>query len=114
MYADNEYLFVLTAIEYADAPALGQTARSAPQKIVIQIHFGRLFEIEDLATRRIYATHYGPNRAVFAARVHALENDEQGVAVARPEDPLQIVEPFDCRLESLFHSPLFRDRRMGR
>jgi hypothetical protein len=73
-----------------------------------------LFEIEDLATRRIYATHYGANRAVFAARVHALEYDQQGVPVARPEDPLQIVELFDGRLEALFHSPLFRYRRMCR
>ena len=81
---------------------------------MIQIHFGGLFEIEDLATRRIYATHYGPNRAVLAARVHALENDEQRVAVARPEDPLQIVELFNCRLESLFHAPLFSDRWMCR
>ena len=75
MDADDEYLFVIRTIEDANAAALGQTARCAPEKIMFQFFGTGLLEAEDFAPFRIYPGHDVPYGAVFAGSVHALEDE---------------------------------------
>ena len=94
MHANDQHLFVLAAIENADAAALGQAACRAPQEIVIEFEARRLLETEDLATGRIDALHDRSNRAVLAGGVHRLEDQQHRMTVAGGENPLQLIQIF--------------------
>src|ERR1019366_8052761 len=48
MDAGDQHLFVIGSIEDSDPPALGQIARGAPQKIVLQLLRTRMFEAKYL------------------------------------------------------------------
>ena len=60
MYAEDEYFFVVRTIEDADAAALGQTARGAPEEIMFQLFSAGLLEAEDFASLRIDPGHDMP------------------------------------------------------
>jgi len=44
MHANDQHFLVIGTIEDADAPAFGQAARRAPEKIVFQLLGAGLFE----------------------------------------------------------------------
>ena len=75
MYADDEYFFVVRTIEDADAAALGQTARGAPEEIMFQLFGAGLLEAEDFASLRIDPGHDMPYGAIFTGGVHSLEDE---------------------------------------
>ena len=75
MDPDDQYFFVIRTIEDADAASLGQTARGAPEKIMLQFFGAGLLEAEDFASLRIYPGQYMPYGAIFACPVHALKDD---------------------------------------
>jgi len=50
MDADDEYFFVVRTVEDADAAALGQTARGAPEEIMFQLFGAGLLEAGDFAS----------------------------------------------------------------
>ena len=76
MHADDEHLLVVGTIEDANAPAFGQTARGALEKIMFQLLGARLFETENFAALRIDSGHDVPNDAVLAGGVHSLKNQQ--------------------------------------
>ena len=55
MHADDQHLLVIGAVEDADAAALRQVARGAPEEIVLQFARARMLEAEHLAALRIDA-----------------------------------------------------------
>src|SRR5271156_155581 len=73
-------LLVIRAVENCDPPPLRQHLRTAPEVIVRQLLRRRLLEGVDVHALRADARHYVSDRAVFAGRIHALENDEQRVS----------------------------------
>jgi hypothetical protein len=75
----DQHLFVIRAVEYAHAPALGQRARAAPEKVVVELFRARVLEAEYLAALRIDAGHDVLDDAVLAGCVHRLE-DQQSAA----------------------------------
>ena len=83
MHANDQHFLVIGTIEDADPPAFGQTARGAPEKIVLQLLGARLFETEHLAALRIDSGHDVPDGAVLAGGVHRLKNQQQRIAVGR-------------------------------
>ena len=76
MHADDQHLLVIGAVEDADPPALRQIASGAPEKIVLQFGGARMFEAEDLAALRIDARHHVLDGAIFAGRIHRLEDQQ--------------------------------------
>jgi len=73
----DEDLFVVGAVEDADAPALGQAAGRPPEEIVREVFGRRRLEREHLAALRVHARHHVFDRAVFSRRVHGLEDEQQ-------------------------------------
>ena len=71
-------------------PRAGQRLDVPPEIVVIQLlRRGRL-EALDLAAGRIHAGHHVLDRAVFAGRVDALQDYQQGIGVLRIQLRLQI------------------------
>ena len=89
MHAHDEHLLVVGTVEDADPPAFGKPAGGAPEKVVLQFLGARLLEAEDLAALRIDAGHDVPDGAVLAGGVHALEDQQQRMAVGRVVEALQ-------------------------
>ena len=75
MDADDEYFFVVRTVEDADAAALGQTARGAPEEIMFQLFGAGLLEAGDFASLRIDSGHDVAYGAIFTGSVHALEDE---------------------------------------
>ncbi|OIQ69211.1 hypothetical protein GALL_491890 [mine drainage metagenome] len=92
MHAHDQHLFVVRAIEDADAPALGQVAGGAPEEVVLKFLRTRMLKAEHLAALRVDARHHVANRAVLACRVHRLKHQQQGMAVRRVEQALLVAE----------------------
>ena len=80
VHANDQHLFVVGPVEDADAAALRERARRAPEKVVVQLGGAGMLEAEDLAALWIDARHDVPDRAVFTGGVHRLENQQNGVA----------------------------------
>jgi len=76
VHAQDQHLFVVRAVEDANAPAFGQIARAAPEKVVLQLERARVLEAEDLAALRVHARHHVADRAVLAGSVHRLEDQQ--------------------------------------
>src|ERR1019366_7203716 len=74
MHPNDQHFLVIGPVEYADPPAFRQTARRAPEKIVLQFLGARLFETENLAAFRIDSGHDVLDGAVLAGSVHPLKN----------------------------------------
>ena len=101
MHADDQHLLVIGAVEDADAAALRQRLRGAPEKIVVQFGRARVLEAEHLAALRIDARHHVADGAVLAGGVHGLKDQQQGIAVGRVEQTLQRAELLDLLWEEL-------------
>ena len=89
MHANDQHFLVIRAVEDADPAALGKAARGAPEKIVIELFGARLLETENLAAFRIDPGHDVPDGAVLAGAVHALEDQQQRIAVGCVVELLQ-------------------------
>ena len=92
MNANGEHLFVMAAVEDADASALWKPNGRAPKKIVIEFEDRWPLEREYLATGGIDTLHDGADRTVFTGGIHRLEYQQHGAAVAGSEYALQLVE----------------------
>src|SRR5271163_4809537 len=81
MDANDQDFLIVGTIEDADPSAFRKAACRAPEKIMFQFFGARLFEAENFATFGIDSRHDVPDRAVFAGRVHPLEDQQQCIAV---------------------------------
>ena len=99
MHAHHQHLFIVRAVEDADAPALRQPNIRAPQEVVLELGGAGLLEAFHVASLRIDARHDVPNRAILAGRVHALKDDQQRVAIGAVEQLLLIAQRGDVLLE---------------
>jgi hypothetical protein len=73
----HQHVFVIGAVEDADASAGRQAPRRPPQKIMLQILGARMLEGVNLTALRIETGHDVLDDAIFAGRVHALEDDQE-------------------------------------
>jgi hypothetical protein len=73
-------------------PRSGQRARDPPQEVVAELLRGRLLERDDLHALRVDVVHDVLDHGVLAGSVHRLQDDEQRVAVARPQQLLRLGE----------------------
>ena len=99
MHAHDEDFLVVRTVEDADAPALGQASDVAPHEVVVELLRRGLLERGHLAPLRIDAGHDVFDRAVFASRVHRLEDQQQGPAVLGVKDVLLFRQPRNAALE---------------
>src|SRR5579863_8802585 len=74
MHARDQHLLVIRSVEYADAPALRKIAGGAPEEVVLQFTWARMFETEHLAALRIDPGHHMLDHAILAGSVHGLED----------------------------------------
>lgn len=85
VHPDGEHLLVVAAVEHADAAALRQCARRAPEKIVIEFFVRWRLERRHLTAGWIDSGHDCANRSVFAGRVHRLKDEKHSPRVFRVE-----------------------------
>ena len=100
-YAHHEHLFVVRAVEDADAAALRQALHGAPEIVVVEIGGGRRLERVDLAALRVDPRHDVLDRAVLAGGVHRLEDQQQRPAILGVELVLQLGQQLDAGLQEL-------------
>jgi hypothetical protein len=81
MHTDDQHFFVVRTIEDADAAALGQAARGAPEEIMFQFFGAGLLEAGDFASLRIDPGHHMLYGAILTGPVHALEDDQKRMAI---------------------------------
>src|ERR1039458_8108633 len=72
MHPNNQDFLVVGTIEYTNLPALGKSARRAPEKVMLQLVSARLFEAGNLASLRIDPGHDGPDRIASDLRFDVL------------------------------------------
>ena len=72
MNSHNQNVFVVRPIEDPNVLLARHRFVDSPQEVVIEFHVTRLFERHNLAALGIDARHHGPNRAIFASRIHPL------------------------------------------
>ncbi len=104
MHAKRDDLFVVRAVEDADPSPLRKTLRDAPEEVVVELLRGRRLERDHLNALRVDARHHVLDRAVLPGDVHCLQDNEQCVRVARPEQLLGLGEVFDSSGQ---HLPCF-------
>src|SRR5450759_1020607 len=81
MHANDQHLLVIGSVEDADPPALRQSQRGAPQKIMFQFVCGRMLEAENLAALWIDAGHHVPDGTVLPGGVHRLKYQQHRITV---------------------------------
>ena len=91
MDPQRDDLLVVRAVEDADPAPLGSVLGDAPQEGVVELLGRRLLERDDLHALRVDARHDVLDRRVLAGRVHRLEDDQQRVGVARPQQLLRVL-----------------------
>lgn len=89
---DDEDVFVVAAVEYADAASLGECFVVSPQKIVVEFFFGGGFEAFDLAALGVDAGHDVADGSVFSRGIHPLQNNQHRIRVACPKQLLHTNE----------------------
>ena len=87
----HQHLFIVRAVEDADAATFRQPERRPPQIIVAQLHGAGCLEGGDLAALRVEPRHDMLDGAVLAGCVHGLQHDEHGPARLGIETFLQAV-----------------------
>ena len=102
MNPNDKNFLIVRAVENTDTAALGQGARGAPQKIMVQLLQARMLETEYLATLRIDTGHDVFDRAVLAGGIHRLKDQQQGVTVGSVEQILQFAHFFNVGAQHFF------------
>ena len=92
MHPQRDDLLVVRAVEDADPPPLGQGLADAPEEVVVELLAGGLPEGDDVDALRVHARHHVLDRRVLARRVERLEDDQERVGVARPQELLSVRE----------------------
>jgi len=111
VHADDEHVLVVRAVEDGDLPVRRGRFVRPPQKVVRCFLRRRLFESVDVRALRVERAKHVPDRAVLAAGIHRLEDDEQSACVFGVEAVLQLAQALDV----LVDSPLgLRPRSNGR
>ena len=106
VHPDHQDLLVVGAVEDPDPPTLGERLAVAPQEVMLELLGGGLLERLHIATLRVHPRHDVLDGPVLAGGVHGLEDDQQGVAVARPQQLLGRRQLIDVGLEVLLGHPL--------
>ena len=101
-HAHDQHVLVVTAVENADFPALGQGANRTPHVIVRQFLLAGLLEAVHLDTLRVQAAHYMLDGAVLTGGVHGLDHDDHALGALR----VQLVLQVDHALDVLGHAGL--------
>jgi hypothetical protein len=101
VHLHGEHLLVVTAIEDADAPALGQVPQAAPQVVMVELFRARRLVRVHLAALRIDARHHVLDRSVLPRSVHGLEHQQDRPAILRVEHVLQFGERLDADGQAL-------------
>src|SRR5579859_1581068 len=99
VHANDEYFFVVGAVEDADFSTFRNGLVSAPEVIVIEFFGARSFEGVHIAALGVDAGHDVFDDAVFASSVHRLQNNQKGPAVLRIEFFLNATEELDAVVE---------------
>jgi hypothetical protein len=95
--ARREHVLVVRSVEDHDLARPRHLRVDAPQVIVCQFEVSRTFERRHAHALRVDAFEDRSDGAVLAARVAALQNDEQLVPAVGVEQRLELVEPGDER-----------------
>src|SRR6202044_1550498 len=85
VYADDQDLLVIGAVENSDLAAFRKIAGGAPEKVVLQFGGAGMFVAEHLAALGVDAGHDVPYCAVFSRRVHRLKDQQDCIAIGRVE-----------------------------
>ena len=101
MDPDDEHVFVVGAVEDADATALRQRLHVAPEEVVIEVLARRLLEREDLAALRVDAGHDVLDGAVLPGGIRRLQHDQHRMRVGRIEPLLRVREIGDVLAQEL-------------
>ena len=101
MHPDDEHVFVVGAVEDADATALRQALHVAPEERVIEVFARGLLEREDLAALRIDAGEDVLDGAVLPGRIRGLQHDQHRMRVGRIEPLLRVREIGDVLAQDL-------------
>src|ERR1041385_3178572 len=101
LHPHDEHVFVVRAVEDADAPALRQRAGRPPEEVVIELFGARRLERIDVAALRIDAGHHMLDGAILAGGIHCLEDDQERPAILRVEPLLQLGEALDVTRKQL-------------
>ena len=113
----DQHVFVVRAVEDADAAALGQALHAAPQEGVIELLGARLLEAEDLTALRVDAGHHVADGAVLAGGIHRLEHDQHRVAVVGVEQLLRLRQLLPAQRQqvggALLHGRLAEPLELG-
>ena len=80
-HSNDENLLVIEAVEDVDPSAFGKAESGAPVKIMFKLLGTWLLEAKDLAAFRIDSRHDVAYGTVFSGSIHALEYQEQRLAV---------------------------------
>ena len=76
MNAHHEHFLVVRPVEDRDVAAAGQPLRVSPQVVMLQFLGRRHLEAAHMDALRVHAAHHVPDRAVLAASVDALQDDQ--------------------------------------
>src|SRR6202790_4434825 len=106
MYPGDQHFLVIGTVENADPAALGQVARGAPEKVVLQFGGAGMLEAEYLAALRVDARHDMRDRTVFPCRVHGLKNQQDGIGVRSIEQLLLRAQALDVLAEQVLILPV--------
>src|ERR1043165_6190847 len=98
MHAHNQQIFIMRAVEDAKHALLRCGFMNAPEIIVAQLLFGRILETGDVAAGGIDAAEDMVDRAILAARIHGLNNDEQRKAAIDVKLLLKLPQLFEVVL----------------
>src|SRR6185312_2342337 len=94
----DEQVLIVRAVEYPDEALCRDFPVNAPQEVVQPLLRRRNLERRDVAPLRIDATHDVPDRAVLAARVDRLQDDEERLLALRVQPLLERIECRNVRL----------------
>src|SRR5262245_64201516 len=107
MDSGDQYILVVRAIENADPPLWRGVRMYSPEKIMFELNRGRLLEAYHRCSLRIESGEDMIDRAVLAARVQGLQDDQNGVFLLGIEQGLHLAKLLAVVLQFL------RRRLMG-
>nr|WP_230316166.1 hypothetical protein [Conexibacter sp. W3-3-2] len=90
--ADDEHVLVVAAVEHGDLAVARRLRVDPPEEVVRELLGGGGLERGDAHALRVDALEHGPHRAVLAAGVHRLQDDEQRPRALRVQAGLQLGE----------------------
>src|SRR5713226_8549361 len=90
MHTHHQHILIMGTIENADHASAWNDPMDPPEEIMRLFPGRRSLKRTHLASQRIDLCHDLANRAIFAARIHPLEDDEQAVMLRRRHQLLHL------------------------